>query len=248
MAKQLLIYDTATPVNPDTHRDVSVKMAGTYAFARNVNSVPIVAAEFLAAASDCVIVFAGTAEAVFPAVLLGLEPDHNEYLDDQNRWSGRYVPAFLRRYPFVFAQNPETDQLTLCIDDTFEGVNTDGKGERLFDSEGARSSYLEAQLSFATQYQNQYLRTKAFCDRLLQLDVLEPAVANFTGDDSQPRRLSGFFRISREKLKKISPEVLGQMFHNDELELCYVHLQSFNNIETLGIKLAANTAKGQSLQ
>ncbi|SFB11189.1 SapC protein [Poseidonocella pacifica] len=248
MAKQLLIYDRATPINADTHKDVSVKMTGAYGFARDVNSVPIVAAEFSAAAADCVIVFAGTAEAVFPAVLLGVENDRNEYVDENGAWIGRYIPAFLRRYPFVFAQNPDGNQLTLCIDEGFEGVNSDGRGERLFDSEGERSSFLQSQLEFATQYQSQYLRTKAFCDRLLALDLLEPAVANFTGDDNQPRRLAGFFRIDRAKLKALSPEVLGEMFASDELELCYVHLQSFANIETLSIKLAENAARGQSLQ
>jgi hypothetical protein len=248
MAKQLLIYDKAVPVNATTHKDISVKMNGTYSFAREVNSVPIVAAEFMAAAADSIIVFAGTEDAVFPAVLLGVETDRNDYINADGAWTGRYVPAFLRRYPFIFAQDAESDQLTLCIDDSFEGVNPDGKGERLFDSDGERSQYLESQLNFAAQYQNQFLRTKIFCNRLLELDLLEPAVANFTGDDSKPRRLSGFYRINREKLKTIAPETLNEMFQNDELELCYVHLQSFNNIETLGTKVAEGSAMGQSIQ
>lgn len=248
MAKQLLIYDKAVPVNADTHKDISVKMNGTYSFAKEVNSVPIVAAEFMAAAADSVIVFAGTEDAVFPAVLLGVETDRNDYINGDGAWTGRYIPAFLRRYPFIFAQNLESDQLTLCIDESFEGVNSTGKGERLFDSEGERSQYLETQLNFAAQYQNQFLRTKMFCDRLLELGLLEPAVANFTGDDSKPRRLSGFYRIDREKLKGISPENLTEMFQNDELELCYVHLQSFNNIETLGTKVAEGSGRGQVIQ
>lgn len=248
MAKQLLIYDKAVPVNATTHKDVSIKMTGTYSFAKEVNSVPIVAAEFMAAAADSVIVFAGTEDAVFPAVLLGVETDRNDYINADGAWTGRYVPAFLRRYPFIFAQNDDGEQLTLCIDESFEGVNSEGKGERLFDSEGERSQYLETQLNFAAQYQNQFLRTKMFCDRLLELGLLEPAVANFTGDDSKPRRLSGFYRIAREKLKAIAPETLTQMFQNDELELCYVHLQSFNNIQTLGTKVAEGSAKGQSIQ
>lgn len=238
MAKQLLIYEKAVPVNAETHKDVSVKMNGTFGFAKEISSAPIVAAEFMAAAADSVIVFAGSDDAVFPAMLLGVEPDRNDYINPEGAWTGRYIPAFLRRYPFIFAQDPTGAQLTLCIDESFDGINQDGKGERLFDTEGARSQYLEAQLNFAAQYQNQFLRTKMFCDRLLALGLLEPAVANFTGDDAKPRRLTGFFRIDRSKLKAIPRDVLAQMFDSDELELCYVHLQSFNNIETLGEKVA----------
>lgn len=248
MAKQLLIYDQAVPVNAEAHKDVSVKTSGSYDFAAEVNSVPIVAAEFAAAAADCVIVFAGTEEAVFPAVLLGVESDRNDYLDTDGNWTGRYVPAFLRRFPFIFAQAPDSEQLTLCIDESYGGVNSDGKGERLFDADGARTQYLEGQLTFATQYQRQFERTKIFCDRLLKLGLLEPAVANFTGDDAKPRRLSGFFRINRERLKEIDDETMSQMFHNDELELCYVHLHSFSNIETLSGKIAENAARGQPKQ
>jgi hypothetical protein len=248
MTKQLLIYDKAVPVNAETHKDTSVKMSGSYGFAKVVNSVPIVAAEFMAAAADCVIVFAGSKKAVFPTVLLGVENDRNDYIDAEGAWTGRYVPAFLRRYPFIFAEGGENDQLTLCIDESFEGLNTEGKGEQLFDSDGERSQYLSGQLTFAAEYQNQFLRTKMFCDRLLKLGLLEPAVANFTGDDSKPRRLSGFFRIDRVKLKEIDPEVLSEMFQNDELELCHVHLQSFNNIDTLGKKVAENSGEGHTIQ
>lgn len=248
MAKQLLIYDQAVPVNAQEHSDISIKVSNTYSFSKAVNSVPIVAAEFLAASADCVIVFAGTEEAVFPAVLLGVENDQNEFVDNNGNWTGRYVPAFLRRYPFVFAQAGEADQLTLCIDEGFAGLNSDGKGERLFDTDGERTQYLNDQLQFAAQYQNQYLRTKVFCDRLRELDLLEPAVANFTDETSQPRRLSGFFRINRDKLKEISPETLSMMFNNYELELCFAHLQSFNNVETLGLKLALNAAADKPVQ
>jgi hypothetical protein len=248
VTKQLLIYDKAVPVNAETHKDTSVKMSGTYSFAKDVNSAPIVAAEFMAAAADCVIVFAGTEEAVFPTVLLGVENDRNDYINAEGAWTGRYVPAFLRRYPFIFAQGGDSEQLTLCVDESFDGLNTDGKGEKLFDSDGERSQYLASQLSFAAEYQNQFLRTKMFCDRLLELGLLEPAVANFTGDDSKPRRLSGFFRINRAKLKEIEADVLAQMFQNDELELCYVHLQSFNNIETLGTKVSESSSQGQPIQ
>ena len=73
MAKQLLIYENAVPITVDAHKDVSVKAGGNFEFVRNVNSVPIVAAEFAVASNDLAIVFAGTEDAVFPSVLLGLE-------------------------------------------------------------------------------------------------------------------------------------------------------------------------------
>jgi hypothetical protein len=248
MAKQLLIYENAVPITVDAHKDVSVKAGGNFEFVRNVNSVPSVAAEFAVASNDLAIVFAGTEDAVFPSVLLGLESDTCAFVDAQGAWSGEYVPAFMRRYPFVFAQSGANDDFTLCIDESFDGLNSDGVGERLFDAEGNRTQYMNGILEFSAQYQNQYARTKLFCDRLLSLGLLEPAVASYMGDDGQAKRLSGFFRISREKLKELSTDDLRDMFDKDELELCFVHLRSLGNISKIGIQSGAVSAEGETLQ
>ena len=75
MSTQLLIYETAVPVSPARHSKCSVEVKD-YSFARNVNAVPIVAAEFPFAAAEYTIVFAGTAEDIMPAVILGVRPEH----------------------------------------------------------------------------------------------------------------------------------------------------------------------------
>lgn len=229
---QMLIYERAQPLGVSLHGDVSVKPVSDYRFSADLNSVPVVAAEFSAAAQDMAVVFAGIEEDILPAVLLGVGEGGNLFLDDKGRWSGRYIPAFLRRYPFVFAQNEEGDQLSLCIDEACEALNTEGKGERLFDSDGARTNYLNQMLEFAAQYQAQFLRTRVFCQRLKALNLLEPAALSVR--DADPAKgLTGFFRINRERLKAIPSETLAEMFDTDELELCFIHLQSLSNVEGL---------------
>lgn len=230
--KQMLVYERAQPLVVSSHGDVSVKPVSDYGFAAELNSVPIVAAEFSAAAQDMAVVFAGTEEEILPAVLLGVDEGGNLFLDDKGRWTGRYIPAFLRRYPFVFAQNDAGDQLSLCIDEACETLNTEGKGERLFDSEGARTTYLNQMLEFAAQYQVQVVRTRAVCQRLKALNLLEPAVLSVRDGDAA-EGLTGFFRINRECLKSIPREALAEMFDTDELELCFIHLQSLSNVEGL---------------
>ena len=71
MATQLLFYNTAVPVSQEKHKDLSVKTGNSYAFSREVNSVPLTAVEFSLAAAEYPIVFAGNEESVMPAVILG---------------------------------------------------------------------------------------------------------------------------------------------------------------------------------
>jgi hypothetical protein len=242
VTKELLIYNRATPVRAQAHQGKSISPLAHFHFAAEVNSVPIVAAEFAAAAADMSVVFAGTETAVMPAVLLGLEQNQNSFVAPDGRWTGRYVPAFLRRYPFVFASSEGSDDLTLCIDESYDGLNEEGRGERLFDADGNRSLYLNGVLDFAVQYQAQYERTRIFCDRLVAHNLLESVVASFTDETGAQKRLTGFFRINRDRLKAIDPDLLAQMFANDELELCFIHLASLANIDRLAGRAAAPAA------
>lgn len=245
MSKQLLIYERVAPLSADQHASWSVKVDGTYRFAATINSVPLLAAEFTAAATDLPIVFAGEGENVFPAALLGFGPEENLMLDSEGRWRQGYVPAFLRRYPFVFSESEDGTTFTLCIDEEFEGLNTDGVGERLFDSAGNRTQFLKNTLGFASQYQAQFQRTRQFCVRLSKLGVLKQAQARRGSADGQSVTLGGFSIIDRAKLKEIADADLRAMFDTDELEMSFVHLQSLSNIERLG-QLASSTGTAEA--
>ncbi len=242
MPKQLLIYERATPITVEAHKEWSVQTGKNFAFAAAVNSAPILATEFAAAAPEMTIVFSGSADLVFPSVILGMRDQQNMFVGENGAWVGNYIPAFFRRYPFVFSESEGKETFTLCIDEEFEGLNRDGRGERLFDSEGARTQYLTNMLNFVSSYQGQYERTKLFCQRLVALKLLDPAQARFATPDGKTGALSGFFTINRDKLKAIPENELREMFGNDELELCFIHLQSLANINALNQRTGASAS------
>ena len=238
MAKQLMIYDRAVPVSTDRHSDWSVRQDRNYSFVKEVNSVPLLAAEFLAAAPHYAIVFAGDENNVSPSVILGINNNTNAYVSDEGAWTGDYIPAFIRRYPFVFARSDDGATFTLCIDEEFEGFNKDGEGERLFDTKGNRTQFLESMLKFTQDYQTLSDRTQRFCDRLRENDLLEGARAQFTLPGGQQAQLAGFYTINRAKLKELPDDVLKEMFATDELELCFAHLHSLQNLTPMTRKVA----------
>ncbi len=239
MAKQLMIYERAVPVSVEAHKSWSVKSSNDFGFAREVNSVPVLAAEFAPTAMEYTIIFAGEGDVVFPSVILGMKEGSNAHVNADGTWNGNYVPAFFRRYPFVFAASEDQSTFTLCIDEEFEGLNKKGKGERLFDAEGNRTQYLEQVLAFSTEYQAQFTRTQAFAKRLVDLDLLEPAQAQFNLAGGERTQLTGFKTINREKLRSLPAETLAEMAKTDELELCYLHLQSLNNLTPMTQRIAA---------
>lgn len=239
MATQLLFYDSAVPLSSQRHLGLSVKTGGDFGFARKVSSVPLTAVELRRAAADYVVVFAGQGEAVMPVAILGVEPEHNLFVKDDGGWDGTYVPAFVRRYPFVFAGSPDGKTFTLCIDESFAGCNREGRGEQLFDADGERTQYLGTVLNFVQDYQVQHQRTRAFCKHLTDLGLLEPMQAQFTLPDGTRRGLTGFMAVNRAKLQGLGREALADLAVTGELELIYLHLHSLQNFDGMLRRIGA---------
>ena len=226
---QMLFYENVVPVSSQRHRDLSIERVD-FGFAAKVNSVPLTAIEMPLAAREYTIVFAGTDEAVTPVVVLGVSDAQNLYLDENKAWKADYLPAFVRRYPFVFAQTQDATQFTLCIDETWSGCNRDGRGQRLFDDQGNQTPYLQNMLKFLGDYQTQFVRTQAYCKKLKDLNLLEPMQAQIVMPGGEKRALGGFLGATRARIKSLSSEKLTELAKTDELELTYLQMASLNNL------------------
>lgn len=237
MTTQQLIYETAVPVSSGRHLKASVEAGNGYAFTRKVNSVPLMAVEFPQASPEYAVVFGQSGDDVIPVVILGARQNENLYLANDDTWRAKYIPAFVRRYPFVFAPSEDGKTFTLCVDEVFPGVNFQGRGQALFTQEGTTSPYTEGVLKFLQEYRAQFLRTQVFCKKLRELKLLEPMQAEFTLGSGEKMALRGFNVVSRAKLKELSGEQLADLAKTDELELIYLHLQSMGNFVMLKDKL-----------
>jgi hypothetical protein len=238
MAKQQLIYETVVPVSAARHGDCFVDIAGRYDFSGKVNSAPLMAVEFPHAASEYAIVFAGAGGSVAPAVILGVRGNENLFLSKDKGWEAKYVPAFIRRYPFVFSTSPDGKQLILCIDEACEGFNREGRGQRLFTDDGKPTAYVDGVLRFLQEYQAQFRRTRAFCAKLVDLDILQTMQAQVDLASGERLSLGGFMAVDRPKLKALSGDKLAELAQTDGLELLYLHLQSMRNFRGLRERLA----------
>ncbi len=238
MTRQLLIYETAVPVSAARHREASIEPGAGYAFSAVVNAVPMMAVELPFAASEYAIVFTAAGEDVLPAAVLGVRDGQNLYLTVQGQWKARYVPAFIRRYPFVFSNSADGKTLTLCVDESYPGFNRAGKGNRLFADDGKPTEYVEQVLKFLQEYQAHFERTRAFGRRIKDLGLLEAMQAEVSTPAGEKLKLGGFLAVNRDKLNALPGDALAALASKGELELLYLHLQSMRNFNDVKDKLA----------
>lgn len=242
MAKQLLFYESAVPLSAVRHGDRSFASVPDFAFAAGVNAVPLTAVEIPAASAEYAIVFTGSDGDMMPVAVLGIRPDQNLYLSADSVWQAKYVPAFIRRYPFVFATGGDEQTLTLCIDETHPGFNAEGRGERLFGEDGKPSAYTGRVLDFLKDYQSHFERTRLFGRRLVELGLLEPMEAVVTLPDGERVPINGFSGVSRERLRALDGAALATLAKTDELELVYRHLASLGNFNDVKDRFLAVAA------
>lgn len=233
MSKQLAIYDHAFPINAARHGDASVEAVKDFAFSRQLSTVPLMAAEIPAAAGEYAIVFIGKGEQIMPAVILGLNAKENRYIDEHGVWQAAYVPAFIRRYPFVFT-SPDSKSYYLCIDEAYAGFNREGRGQRLFGEDGQPTPYVQNVLKFLETCQIELKRSQLFCKKLQELGLFEPMQAKLRLDGGEVVSLIGFMGINRRKLASLPDETLASMAKTGQMELIYSHLHSLRNLT--GIK------------
>ncbi len=207
-------------------------LPGDAAFAAASHAVPLVIGEFAAAARDYPLVFTGTDAA--PVAVLGLQAEHNRFVV-ADQWRGdTYVPAYVRRYPFVFARTVDPDGHVLAIDAGAAMLRTDGdEGQPLFDADGQPSALTRQALAFCEAFTREAAATAAFSAAVRAAGVLVERQADVVHPDGRQSSLLGFQVVDAQRLADLPDATVLAWHRNGWLALLHVHLASLARFKTL---------------
>jgi hypothetical protein len=238
-AQNPLFYQRVVPLDRDAHRDLRLRaIPKPLGYARESNLIPAVIDEFGAAASELAIAFlpgVGQPTAVF---ITGLRPGANLNISEEGLWTGSYVPAYLRRYPFIIGDVPEASPV-LCIDEAYEGFNQDD-GNRLFSDSGESETALSNALSIAETYRDAADRTNAFCAKIQQLDLLRTVTLDVKRADAQSTTVHGLMTIDEQAFQGLGDEEVLELHRLGYLKPVLAHLLSLRSVEKLSDKAFAD--------
>jgi hypothetical protein len=234
---EAMYYEKPVLLDRDRHRKRRVKSSNSFAFARRANSVYLAGVEFSEACKEYPIVFTrGVNQKVIPVAMLGLRSRENLFVDEEERWSAAYVPAFVRRYPFVLAEL-SSESLAVCMDEAYPGLS-ETEGEALFDAEGGNTPFLQNALEFLHRYQQEFRRSATFCERLEQAGLLTEMDAKADLVDGRSFTVSSLMVIDEKKLMGLPDAVALSLFRAGELHLVSMHLASLANMHKLVDRIA----------
>jgi hypothetical protein len=212
------------------------------------HAIPLTVDEFALVQRHYPIVFS-IGDKPIPIALMGLNEGVNVYLDAEGRPldPNAYIPAYIRRYPFLLARiRPDSDELSLCFDPSAGAVGNFKTGEALFDGEQPSPATL-AILEFCEQFEAAGQRTSAFMEDLLKSNLLmEGEVAIQPEGYDQPFVYRGFRMVDEEKFRELRGDDLRKMNQNGMLPLIYAHLFSLSEMRNVfGRQMAQGKAPAQ---
>ncbi len=227
-----LFYNAIEALNLDQHGKMKVRGITSMPEVGRTHAVPLTVDEFALVQRHYPIVFS-VGDVPVPIALMGLNEGVNVFLDENGRAAdpNLYIPAYLRRYPFLLAKlRPESDELSLCYDPTSGAVGDFDEGEPLFDGDQP-SAATQAILQFCEQFEAAGLRTNAFVEELTRSDLLmDGEVAIQPEGAEQPFVYRGFRMVDEDKIRNLRGDELRKMNQNGMLPLVFAHLFSLSQM------------------
>ena len=173
LSGNVLFYSKPEPLAKELHSKLGVKrMDGPFGFAKAGHAIPLTVGEFPLAMVTGPIIFVGDEK--LPIAVMGLNAGENMFVKDDGTFeSGIYIPAYIRRYPFVFANDETNKQMVLCIDRGAEFVTDKGYDMPFFEANGEPTEYTKNCIEFCNNFEVERQRTTSFVQLLKDLDLFE---------------------------------------------------------------------------
>ena len=231
-----LFYKAPEAVSSERHGKNGLAQTGDFGFAAKAIVIPLMAAEMPAAMRSYPIVFSGPD--FMPMVITGIKDGENLFIDAKGKWAEpHYVPAYVRRYPFILAGAETDERLTLCIEkDPARLVSLGGKTSKdvkpLFE-DGAQGEVIASALSFCEQYQGMFVKTRQIMKVIAASGLLAERTSKITLSDGQNFNITGFHLVDEARLLAMSDEDFLKLRKADALATIYCHLASINSWTSL---------------
>lgn len=235
-----LLYKELVPLSSVDHGTWKTRALESAPWLNDQHAIPVTVDEFASTQRFFPIIFS-VGENPVPLALMGLNEGVNVFMGEDGKFTENlYVPAYIRRYPFMLAKlREDSDELSVCFDPTADAIGPFDEGDPLFE-DGQPAEATKQILSFCEQFEQAGQRTQAFMTDLVESGLLMDGELSIQPDPEQPPFIyRGFQMVNEEKLRELRGDQLRKMNQSGFLPLVYAHLLSLGQMrEIFGRQLA----------
>jgi len=231
------LHKEPTALDTVVHRDLRLDtMPSAVPLIADFTSFAITISEFAEAGREHPILFVRAApengkETVAPVAVFGLKPGENLFVKD-GQFTGSYLPAMIRSYPFTMARIENSDRWALVFDSSWKGLNRT-EGQPLFDDKGEATEVLKQIHTFVQNIETDLERTRHACAALLELKLLKPMRFDAQLVNGESLSVDGFLTVDEEAVTKLTDQQIVTLYRNGLLNLLHTHQLSLGNMRRL---------------
>jgi hypothetical protein len=226
---RMFLYEQPELLMKENHGDLGLQApAQPFAFAAKARAIPITLSEVPTAMKDYPLIFMSKEQPQLLAIT-GLYDDVNLFVDESGNWDDyRYIPGYLRRYPFGIAAEADGQRMAIVIDRAYEGLVK--AGERpLFDN-GEMTQQTKDAVEFVKGYERDRALTEQFAGLLNEHELIQSQSAHYTPTGApEPVTFAQYFGIDEDRLKALSDDKILDLQKKGLLALVYALLMSMGN-------------------
>jgi hypothetical protein len=240
LSGEALFYTAPEPLSKEAHGKLGIKnIDAPYAFTAKTHLVPVTVTEFGPAALCYPLIFVG--DEFTCVAVMGVNANENLFVDEKGVFAPDcYLPAYVRRYPFVLANDAVAQRMVVCIDRNAPMISD--RPDAPFFENGDTSLFTKNAIDFCNNFEAEAQRTQSFVALLKELDLFEDKQALYTppmgpdGMATAPQLVAEYKGVSETKLNALPADKLKELRDNGALSQIYAHLISLLGWDRLLVK------------
>ncbi|EFI33166.1 SapC family protein [Desulfonatronospira thiodismutans ASO3-1] len=209
----------------DKSQDIKFTQVSNYHFAAKENFCPVFLQELPQVVREYFICFPNN-QTDLPHALLGFQQNTNQYVSEDGSWQAEYIPAYIRRYPFILAKKEDSaqDEFTLAADINaphFEQAT----GEPLFTLNNQPTELMQNKIQLLKGIEQQRIITQQAVQEIEKAGLFKMEQLTIKLKDQPVASIGGLRMIDEEKLKGFTSN------YGPTMELIAAHLFSKANLQ-----------------
>ncbi len=225
------MFENLEALDPKKHKDLRFSPAGSFSFAAAVSSAPLSASEVVDASRVFPVAFSPEGP-LLPVAVFSVKEGENAFIDAEGEWQAAYVPAHIRRYPFILGNTDTPDSFSVMFVPGAPHFK-DSNGEALFDKKGEQGATLTRAVEFLTTFQAEIAATEKLLAPLAETEVLTMQRLDLSNAAGKTTSIDGVRAVDREKLLALDDATLAGWVRSGLMVVIDAHLASLKNFAVL---------------
>jgi putative transposase len=230
--KRKKMYSKLVVLDKKKHGSLKVSPLQDLNFAKDMNFIKIAANEAFAVGETFPVVFAADKDNFSLVALVSLGKG-NLAINEEGKYITKYVPAFLRQYPFSFAKKSKDSQDRVVLIDEEASVVSKTKGKQLFTKKEEESEILKNAVTFLSNFDKDIQNTTSIVKMISESDILEEREISIGEGENKQVLIKGFKVINKDKLKNLDDKTLADWVRKGIISFIDVHIKSLEKIDLL---------------